>query len=131
MAKLHVSIGLLAVSLALLIIYGADAAAVSSSPDGEGFLRLDDAVRGMVFGGSAVIMSIVAFVIARKEPSNLVVALLFVNGALIIIGILVFAAGSMTSIASTVLMGTILIGLGAWKAMTDRRIVRKKEQAPK
>lgn len=129
MTKTQVSIGLLAVSLGLLILYGADAAAVNSSPNGESFLKLEDAVRGMIFGGGAVLMSIVAFVIGRKEPSNPVVALLFVNGALIIVGILAFAGGSATSVATTVPMGVVLIGLGGWKAATDRRAIKRKEQA--
>ena len=139
MSKVQVSVGLLAVSLALLIIYGADAAAAASSPGGTGFLPLDEATRGTGLGGGAVIMSIAAFVIARKEPSGIVTVLLFVNGGLIIAGMLALigqgalasenAEGAMRTISSTIAMGAILVGLGGWKAATDRRVAGKKEQA--
>lgn len=139
MAKVQVSVGLLAVSLALLIIYGADAAAAASSPEGTGFLPLDEATRGGGLGGGAVIMSIAAFVIARKEPSAIITVLLFVNGGLIIAGMLALigqgalasenAEGAMRTISSTIAMGAILVGLGGWKAATDRRVAGRKEQA--
>jgi hypothetical protein len=139
MAKVQVSVGLLAVSLALLIIYGADAAVVASSPDHTGFLPLDEATRGGGLGGGAVIMSIAAFIIARKEPSNIVTMLLFVNGGLIIAGMLALigqgalasenAERAMSTIGSTIAMGAILVGLGGWKAATDKRLTGRKEQA--
>jgi hypothetical protein len=139
MAKVQVSVALLAVSLALLIIYGADAAVVASSPDNTGFLPLDEATRGGGLGGGAVIMSIAAFIIARKEPSNIITVLLFVNGGLIIAGMLALigqgalasenAERAMSTIGSTIAMGAILVGLGGWKAATDRRVTGKKEQA--
>lgn len=137
MAKAQISIGLLVASLVLLVIYGVDAAAAASSPDGVGFLPLSEAVRGSAFGGGAVIMSIIAFVIARKEPSKPVVALLFVNGGLIIAGMVALIAqgalasenadGAMRTIGSTIGMGAILVGLGAWKAATDRRVASKQQ----
>lgn len=139
MAKVQISVGLLAVSLALLIIYGADAAAAASSPDGAGFLPLDEATRGAGFGGGAVVMSIAAFVIARKEPSGIVTVLLFVNGGLIIAGMVALigqgalasenAEGAMRTISSTIAMGAILVGLGGWKAATDRRVAGKTKRA--
>jgi hypothetical protein len=134
MAK-GIAIGLLVASLVLLVIYGADAMVASSSSsltDGgseegkRGFLPFDERIRGSAFGGGAVIMSIIGFVIARKEYAPIISALLFVNGALIIIGILVFASGSLISALSTSAMGAVLIGLGAWKVVTDRKIAGKK-----
>jgi hypothetical protein len=137
MAKAQISIGLLVASLVLLVIYGADAAAAASSPDGVGFLPLSEAVRGSAFGGGAVIMSIIAFVVARKEPSKPIVALLFVNGGLIIAGMVALIAqgalasenadGAMRTVGSTIGMGAILVGLGAWKAATDRRVPSKQQ----
>lgn len=139
MAKVQVSVWLLAVSLALLIIYGADAAAAASNADRMGFLPLDEATRGAGLGGGAVIMSIAAFVIARKEPSAIITVLLFVNGGLIIAGMLALigqgalasenAEGAMRTVSSTIAMGAILVGLGGWKAATDRRVAGRKEQA--
>ena len=43
--------GLLFASLILLLIYGADVAVASSSPQGQGFLPFDEAIRGGAFGG--------------------------------------------------------------------------------
>lgn len=139
----RIAIGLLIASLILLIVYGADVAFAASSESGEGFLPFDEAVRGGAFGGSAVVMSIIAFVIARKEYAPIVSALLFVNGGLIIAGMIaLIAQGALASeepssalrtIGSTIAMGGILIGLGAWKLLTDRRVLaaRRKEPAQK
>jgi uncharacterized membrane-anchored protein YitT (DUF2179 family) len=67
-------------------------------------------------------MSVIAFVIARKERASIVSILLFVNGGLIIVGILAVSGGLMNaSLASTVVMGIILIGLGIWKVLIDRK----------
>lgn len=139
MAK-GIATGLLAASLVLLIIYGADAAAASSSPDRRGFLPFDEAVRGSAFGGGAVVMSIIGFVIARKEHAPIVSALLFVNGGLIIAGMLALIAqgalasedssGAMRTIGSTIAMGAVLIGLGAWKVAIDRKAVAAKGKEP-
>lgn len=128
MKALKIAIALLGVSLLLLVLYGIDVAIIfSSDPDqttegSRGFLPLDERTRGTAFGGSAVIMSIIAFVIARKERSNIVSILLFVNGGLIIVGILAVSGGlGTTSLASTIAMGIILVGLGIWKVLIDRR----------
>ena len=102
MAK-NVAVGLLLASLALLIIYGADVMVASSSDangfaERRGFLPFNESVRGSAFGGGAVIMSIIAFVIARKERAPAVSALLFVNGGLIIAGMLaLIAQGALSS----------------------------------
>jgi hypothetical protein len=123
-----IAIALLGVSLILLILYGIDVAIIFSTDSGQttedsrGFLPLDERTRGTVFGGSAVIMSIIAFVIARKERSSIVSILLFVNGGLIIVGILAVSGElGITSLVSTIAMGIILVGLGVWKVFIDRR----------
>ena len=139
----RVATGLLLASLILLLVYGADVGVASFSPQGQGFLPFDEATRGVAFGGSAVIMSIIAFVIARKEYSPIASALLFVNGGLIIAGMIALVAqvsvasedtsSILRSIGSTIAMGALLIGLGAWKLSTDRKILaaRRKEPAQK
>lgn len=126
--KTKVAIALLGVSLILLTLYGIDVVIIFSSgssqttEDSRGFLPLDERTRGSAFGGGAVIMSIIAFVIARKERSSLVSILLLVNGGLIIAGILAVAGGlGPTSLVSTIAMGIILVGLGIWKVLIDRR----------
>ena len=135
-----IAAGLLIASLMLLIIYGADVAVASSSPDKKGFLPFDDAIRGGAFGGAAVAMSIIAFVIARKEYAPIVSMLLFVNGGLIIAGMIaLIAQGALKSedpssavrtIGPTMAMGGILIGLGAWKVVTDKKAVAARRREP-
>lgn len=139
----RIASGLLIASLILLIVYGADVAVAASSPDREGFLPFDEAVRGGAFGGGAVVMSIIAFVIARKEYAPAVSALLFVNGGLIIAGMIALIAqgalasqdssGTLRTIGSTIAMGGILVGLGAWKLVADRKVLdtSRKEAAQK
>ena len=139
----RIASGLLIASLILLIVYGADVAVAASSPDREGFLPFDEAVRGGAFGGGAVVMSIIAFVIARKEYAPTVSALLFVNGGLIIAGMIALIAqgalasqdssGTLRTIGSTLAMGGILVGLGAWKLVADRNVLdtSRKEAAQK
>ena len=139
MAK-GIALGLLIASLVLLIIYGADAAVASGSEDRRGFLPFDESVRGGAFGGGAVVMSIIAFVIARKEYAPAVSALLFVNGGLIIAGMIALIAqgalasedssAAMRTIGSTIAMGAILIGLGVWKVATDRKVVAATGKEP-
>src|SRR5919109_2589227 len=135
-----VATALLIASLILLIIYGGDVAVASSSQERQGFLPFDEAIRGGVFGGGAVAMSIIAFVIVRREYAPVVSALLFVNGGLIIAGMIVLIAqgalasenssGAMRTIGSTIAMGAILIGLGAWKVATDRKVVAATGKEP-
>lgn len=135
-----IATGLLVASLVLLIIYGADTAAASSSPDRRGFLPFDEAVRGSAFGGGAVVMSIIGFVVARKERAPIVSTLLFVNGGLIIAGMLgLIAQGALASeesssamrtIGSTIAMGALLVGLGVWKVVIDRKMIAAKGKEP-
>lgn len=136
----RIATGLLIASLILLIVYGADVAVAAASPDGEGFLPFDEAVRGGAFGGGSVVMSIIAFVIARKEYAPIVSALLFVNGGLIVAGMIaLIAQGALASedssntlrtIGPTTAMGGILIGLGAWKLVTDRKLLATRRREP-
>jgi hypothetical protein len=139
MNKTTISVTLLGISLILLIIYGMDVLAASTtSPEGvmgQGFLPFGEQVRGIVFGGGAVAMSIIAFIISRKVPSTIVSVLLFINGGLIIVGIIVtvvqanFSSEEMANMGrtagSTVLFGLLLIGLGIWKIITDRKVLSK------
>lgn len=136
----RIATGLLIASLILLIVYGADVAVAAASPDGEGFLPFEEAVRGGAFGGGSVVMSIIAFVIARKEYAPIVSALLFVNGGLIVAGMIaLIAQGALASedssntlrtIGPTTAMGGILIGLGAWKVVTDRKLLATRRREP-
>lgn len=133
MAKIAVI--LLYISLALLIIYGLDTFVASlkqpqlDGTPGTGFLPMNEAARGAIFGAGAVILSIIGFVIGRKEPSKAISILLLVNGFLIILGmIMVMAMNIVTpseqstrTIGSTMLLGGLLIGLGIAKMIVDKR----------
>jgi hypothetical protein len=125
--KTKISIILLFISLALLIIYAADVMfAQSTSPDGKsGFLQMDHAIRGGVFGGGAVILSIIAFAISLKERSTLVALLLFINGGLIIAGMVGLATQDAASESSTLYgttgLGVLLVALGVVKVFITRK----------
>ena len=132
MTRVKIAIALLVASLILLIIYGSD---VFVKP--RGFLPFGVAVRGGVLGGGAVVMSVIGFIIGRKEPSSAVSALLFINGGLIIAGLIALigqgalasnnsSSAARTTIGSTIGLGVILLGLGIWKVMLDKKIVVKR-----
>jgi hypothetical protein len=136
--KAKVAIALLVASLILLILYGLDVIVIfSSSPNqsfegSQGFLPLDARTRGSALGGGAVIMSVIAFVVARKERSNIISILLLVNGGLIIAGILAVAGGlGMASLVSTIVLGVVLVGLGIWKIIIDRGAPTTKDYTSK
>ena len=143
MNKLAISIVLLSISLIFLVIYGADVLTASiNSPSGlrgKGFLPFEEEIRGGVFGGGAVIMSIIGFIIGRKEPSKTISSLLFINGGLIIIGIIITIAqanassenirGMERTVSFTILLGAVLIGLGVVKTMHDKKIVSSKKES--
>jgi len=44
------------ISIALLVIYGADAAAGMDDPDKQGFLDMDHMTRGLGLGGPAMVL---------------------------------------------------------------------------
>jgi len=128
--KTKISIILLFISLALLVIYGADVISsnVESNDGKSGFLQLNEAIRGGVFGGGAVILSIIAFAISLKERSTLVSVLLFINGGLIIAGMIGLAAQGMeegarvnSTLLGTTGLGILLIALGVAKIFITRK----------
>jgi hypothetical protein len=148
--RVKIAIGLLSLSLILLIIYGADVmvATTSSSKatdggfsDRRGFLPFNESIRGGVFGAGAVILSIAGFIIARKQYSNTVTALLIANGIIIIIGMVALigqgalnsekGSSALRTIGITLAMGAILVGLGAWKIISDRKTLARRREISK
>jgi hypothetical protein len=118
--KTRISIILLFISLALLMIYAADVQ--------WGFLPLSPSVRGGGLGGSAVILSIIAFAISLKERSSIVVILLLINGGLIVVGMAAVYSqdsgttkGHLQTIFGTMGLGILLIVLGIVKLVMTRR----------
>ena len=70
----------------------------------------------------------------RKEPNNTIPILLFINGGLIILGLVIVMAmanfemdqNTIRTIGSTMLTGGILIGLGIAKIVMDKKKLRTK-----
>lgn len=81
---LKAAIVMSAVSIALLLIYGADVAAAGEAK--TGFIPLDPSLRGTIFGGMSSVMLIISFFITRQEKSKGLGVLITIGGALIIIG---------------------------------------------
>jgi hypothetical protein len=131
---------LLLISLGLLTLYGIDVMIAAQSETnavtggGQGFLPLNESVRGSIFGGGAVALSIIGFALGRKEPNKTIPILLFINGGLIILGLLIILTmanfeidqKTMRTIGSTMLLGGILIGLGIAKIVIDKKKLTSK-----
>jgi hypothetical protein len=111
---------MLVVALALLIVYGLDAAvARTSSTDvmSTGFLPINTMVRGLLFGGSSTALSVIAFFIA-KDISRFVWVMLMINGVLITTG------GIIASSAPVTALGLLVIALGVIKRFRDARLAK-------
>ena len=129
MAK--IAIILLLIALGLEITYGMDVIITSQSQiDSErGFLPLNEDTRGIIFGGGAVALSVIGFIVGRKEPNKAIPILLFINGGLIILGMIIVISmptletkqDFMRTIGSTMIFGGILIGLGIAKIIIDKK----------
>ena len=74
------------IAIALLIIYGADAAVGMDNPDKQGFLDMDHKTRGFGLGGPAMILPLIAYFISRNDSSKGLGAMIVITGILIIIG---------------------------------------------
>ena len=129
MAK--IAIILLLIALGLEITYGLDVIITSQSQiDSErGILPLNEDARGIIFGGGAVALSVIGFVIGRKELNKAIPILLLINGGLIILGMIIVISmptletkqDFMRTIGSTMIFGGILIGLGIAKIIIDKK----------
>lgn len=133
--RIVLAVSLLVAALLLLLIYGSDVAASSlvgqkQGTFGHGFIPLNEAWRGIIFGMGAVVLSIIGFVVARNHPSNIVSSLLVVNGGVIITGMVILSiqlagtsggSSATRTIVSTVVVGLLLIALGIWKVKGDRK----------
>jgi hypothetical protein len=126
-----IAIILLLIALGLEITYGMDIIITSQSQiDSErGFLPLNEDVRGIIFGGGAVALSVIGFIVGRKEPNKAIPILLFINGGLIILGMIIVISmptlepkqDFMRTIGTTMIFGGIVIGLGIAKIIIDKK----------
>ena len=74
---------LVSISIILLAVYGADVAVLHGSDTKMGFLPFDHMVRGIGLGMPALILPFVSYIIARKDASKTLGALLIISAVLI------------------------------------------------
>jgi len=126
MAK-TVALVITGISIALLVIYGADAAAGASNPDYQGFLDMDHMTRGLGLGGPAMVLPLIAYFISRNDSSKglggmiLITGILIIIGAVTVIGMADLSEANETSrnpfmeTAPLLIVGGIQMGLGILK----------------
>ena len=117
------------ISIALLVIYGADVM-VGGGGAGDGFLPLDGMTRGVGFGLPPIVLSFVAFVFSKKPPFMGLGIMLAVTGALIIAGGTMIvsmadeSAESQRAMSESYLMGAVgaaIVIMGAIKIVKSLR----------
>jgi len=126
MAK-TVALVITGISIALLVIYGADAAAGASNPDHQGFLDMDHMTRGLGLGGPAMVLPLIAYFISRNDSSKGLGGMILITGILIIIGaVTVIGMADLSEVTETtrnplmevaplLIVGGIQMGLGILK----------------
>ncbi len=111
------------ISIILLVIYGTDAL-VGGGGAGDGFLPFDAMTRGIGLGFPPIILSFIAFFMAKKPPFKGLGIMLIITGILIIIGGIISISGSIESEnaarmagegGSLIAIGAIIVALGAIK----------------
>ncbi|EPA04630.1 hypothetical protein [Candidatus Nitrosarchaeum limnium] len=102
------------ISISLLVIYGIDVI-VGGGGAGKGFLPFDAMTRGIGFGMPPIILSFIAFFIAKKPPFKGLGIMLIITGILIIIGgaMSMSSASESENAARMIGEGGSLIGVGA------------------
>ena len=115
------------IAIALLVIYGADAAVGLDNPEKQGFLSMDHKTRGLGLGGPAMVLPIIAFFISRNDSSKGLGGMILITGILIIIGAITVigmtdlseaqetARNPFMETAPLLIVGVIQIGLGTLK----------------
>jgi len=126
MAK-AVAIVITGIAIALLVIYGADAAVAMDNPDKQGFLDMDHMTRGLGLGGPAMVLPLIAYFISRNDSSKGLGGMILVAGILIIIGAVTVigmadlseadetARNPLMETAPLLIVGGIQMGLGVLK----------------
>jgi len=115
------------ISIALLVIYGADAVIAAGNPDHQGFLDMDHMTRGLGLGGPAMVLPLIAYFISRNDSSKGLGGMILVAGILIIIGAVTVigmadlseadetARNPLMETAPLLVVGGIQMGLGVLK----------------
>lgn len=87
---LKAAIIITAISIALLVIYGADVAVGGGT--GQGFLAFDHKARGVGLGIPGSALPIIGYFISRKAQSKTLGIMIIISGLLIVIGSTAFLA---------------------------------------
>lgn len=102
------------ISIVLLVIYGIDVI-VGGGGAGDGFLPFDAMTRGVAFGFPPIVLSIIAFFMAKKPPYQGLGIMLIITGILVIIGGIVSITNAIETENSARMMGEggslIVIGI--------------------
>jgi hypothetical protein len=113
------------VAMVLLLTYIADAAVAQGNK--QGFLSMSAAQRGMIFGGSTIILFFLSFGIGFGEKTKVTTILLIAGGALIgtsLLGASAMAKGGLAAIQSSfvgvIILGYIIMGLGILRAVQKK-----------
>ena len=113
------------VAMVLLLTYIADAAVAQGNK--QGFLPMSAAQRGMIFGGSTIILFFLSFGIGFGEKTKITTILLVAGGALIgtsLLGASAMAKGGLAAIQSSfvgvIILGYIIMGLGILRAVRKK-----------
>ena len=113
------------VAMVLLLTYIADAAVAQGNK--QGFLPMSAAQRGMIFGGSTIILFFLSFGIGFGEKTKITTILLITGGAIIgtsILGASAMAKGGLAAIQSSflpvIILGYIIMGLGLFRAIQKK-----------
>ena len=113
------------VAMVLLLTYIADAAVAQGNK--QGFLPMSAAQRGMIFGGSTIILFFLSFGIGFGEKTKITTILLIAGGALIgtsVLGASAMAKGGLAAIQSSfvgvIILGYIIMGLGILRAVRKK-----------
>jgi len=126
MAK-AVAIVITGIAIALLVIYGADAAVGTDNPDKQGLLAMDHKTRGLGLGGPAMVLPLIAYFISRNDSSKGLGGMIIISGILIIIGAVTVigmadlseaeetARNPLMETAPLLVVGGIQMGLGILK----------------
>lgn len=115
-----------AISIAILLIYGADVAVGGGT--GQGFLPFDHKARGVGLGIPAAALPIIGYFISRKESSKTLGTMIIISGLLIVVGSATFLAmpssltkddgkerNTMAEFGSVIAVGAFIIALGIIK----------------
>jgi len=123
---LKVAIIITAISIALLLIYGADVAAGGGTE--QGFLPFDHKIRGMILGITSSVLPIIGYFISKKEPSKILGIMIIISGLLIVMGSVTFLGiqsimekengvgrNAMAEFIPVIIVGAFITALGAIK----------------